>query len=60
MIVDTQRVKNTDKAAQKSYDAGKKVLSIKRHIATQGLPHAIAITTANVSDRKGDATDAQA
>ena len=28
---------------------------IKRHIAvdTQGLPHAIAVTTANVTDRKG-------
>ena len=37
------------------YDAGKKVSGIKRHIAvdTQGLPHAIHITTANVSDRDG-------
>lgn len=40
---------------KKGYDAGKKVSGIKRHIAvdTQGLPHAIAVTTANVSDRKG-------
>lgn len=39
----------------KGYDAGKKVSGIKRHIVvdTQGLPHAIAITTANVTDRAG-------
>jgi transposase len=48
-------VKNTDTAGQKGYDAGKKVSGIKRHIAvdTQGLPHAIAVTTADVTDRKG-------
>jgi transposase len=48
-------VKNTDTASQKGYDAGKKVSGIKRHIAvdTQGLPHAIAVTTAEVTDRKG-------
>jgi hypothetical protein len=34
---------------------GKKVSGIKRHILvdTQGLPHAIAITMADVSDRQG-------
>ena len=55
MIVDAQSVKNTDSAEQKGYDAGKKVRGIKRHIAvdTQGLPHAIAVTTANVTDRDG-------
>jgi transposase len=55
LIVDAQSVKNTDSAEQKGYDAGKKVSGIKRHIAvdTQGLPHAIAITTANVTDRAG-------
>ena len=55
MIVDAQSVKNTDTAALKGYDAGKKVSGIKRHIAvdTQGLPHAIAVTTAEVTDRKG-------
>ena len=39
----------------KGYDAGKKVSGIKRHIAvdTQGLPHAITITTADVNDRAG-------
>src|SRR4051812_1965357 len=55
LIVDAQSVKNTDTAKQKGYDAGKKVSGIKRHIAvdTQGLPHAIGVTTANVTDRKG-------
>jgi transposase len=55
LIVDAQSVKNTDSAGEKGYDAGKKVSGIKRHIAvdTQGLPHAIAVTTADVTDRKG-------
>lgn len=54
-IVDAQSVKNTDTAEEKGYDAGKKVSGIKRHIAvdTNGLPHAIVITTANVTDREG-------
>lgn len=57
-IVDAQSVKNTDTAEKKGYDAGKKVSGIKRHIAvdTQGLPHAIAVTTANVTDREGAVT----
>lgn len=48
-------MKNTDTAKEKGYDAGKKVSGIKRHIAvdTNGLPHAIHITTANVTDRTG-------
>ena len=55
LIVDAQSVKNTDTAGQKGYDAGKKVSGIKRHIAvdTQGLPHAVAVTTAEVTERKG-------
>ena len=55
LIVDAQSVKNTDSADLKGYDAGKKVSGIKRHIAvdTQGLPHAIVVTTADVADRKG-------
>jgi len=54
-IVDAQSVKNTDTAEHKGYDAGKKISGIKRHIAvdTQGLPHAIHITTANITDRQG-------
>ena len=53
--MDAQSVKNTDTAQRKGYDAGKKVSGIKRHIAvdTQGLPHAIAVTTAEVNDRNG-------
>ena len=48
-------MKNTDTAGSKGYDAGKRVSGIKRHIAvdTQGLPHAVAVTTAEVTDRKG-------
>ena len=39
---------STDSAENKGYDSGKKVSGIKRHIAvdTQGLPHAIHVTTA--------------
>ena len=53
--MDAQSVKNTDSAENRGYDAGKKVSGIKRHIAvdTQGLPHAIQVTTANVTDRAG-------
>ena len=55
VIVDAQSVKNTDIAREKGYDAGKKVSGIKRHIAvdTNGLPHGIEVTTANVTDRDG-------
>ena len=54
-IIDAQSVKNTDSANEKGYDGGKKVSGIKRHIGvdTNGLPHAIAVTTANVTDRDG-------
>ncbi len=49
-IIDAQSVKNADTAKEKGYDAGKKISGIKRHIAvdTQGLPHAIYVTTAEV------------
>jgi hypothetical protein len=55
LIVEAECVKNTDSAEQKGYDAGKKVSGIKPHIGldTQGLPHAIAINTAEVTDRGG-------
>lgn len=57
-IIDAQSVKNTDTAEEKGYDAGKKVSGIKRHVAvdTQGLPHAIAVTIANITDREGALT----
>ncbi|WP_342272835.1 IS5 family transposase [Spiroplasma endosymbiont of Acasis viretata] len=52
-IIDSQSVKNTDTTKNKGYDAGKKISRIKRHIAvdSQGLPHAIYITTAEKTDR---------
>jgi len=58
LIVDAQSVKNTDSVDEKGYDAGKKVSGIKRHIAvdTQGLPQAVAVTTAEVTDRNGALT----
>ena len=58
IIIDAQSVKNTDTAKHKGYDAGNKVSGIKRHIAvdSQGLPHAICITTANITDREGAKT----
>jgi transposase len=48
-------VKNTDTAKTKGYDADKKISGIKRHLAvdSQGLIHAIGLTTANVTDRAG-------
>jgi transposase len=58
IIIDAQSVKNTDTAEEKGYDAGKNVSGIKRHIAvdTNGLPHAIEVTTANITDRDGAVT----
>ncbi len=54
-IVDAQSVKNTDTAREKGYDGGKKVSGIKQHIIvdTNGLLHAVEVTTANVTDRDG-------
>lgn len=54
-IIDAQSVKNTDTAEEKGFDGGKLVSGIKRHIAVdnQGLPHALAVTTADVTDRNG-------
>lgn len=58
LIIDAQTVKNADTAAHKGYDAGKKISGIKRHIAvdTNGLPHALSVTTADVTDRAGAVT----
>jgi transposase len=55
LILDAQSVKNTSSAWHKGYDAGKKISGVKRHIAvdSQGLPHALLVTTANVSDKAG-------
>jgi transposase len=53
VILDAQSVKNTDSAEHKGYDGTKKISDIKRSIAVDvnGLPIAIHITTANVSER---------
>lgn len=49
-IIDSQSIKNTDTAKLKGYDASKKVSGIKRHILVDTqLPHAVSITTANVT-----------
>jgi transposase len=54
-IIDAQSIQNADTAEEKGYDAGKKTSGIKRHIVvdTQGLPHAVLVTVANVTDRVG-------
>jgi len=51
-------VQNADTARKKGYDAGKKVSGIKRHLVvdSQGLPHAVLVTTADVTDRAGALT----
>jgi len=55
VIVDAQSVKNADTARVKGYDAGKKISGVKRHIGvdTNGLPHAVTVTAADVTDRNG-------
>jgi transposase len=55
LIVDAQSVSNTGTAKLKGYDGGKKVSGVKRHIGvdSQGLPHFIAVTTADATDRQG-------
>ena len=55
LVVDAQSVGNTDTAKQKGYDGGKKVSGIKRHIGvdSQGLPHFVVVTTADVTERQG-------
>lgn len=54
-IIDSKSIKNADIAEEKGYDAGKKVSGIKLHIVvdTLGLPHALHVTRANVTDRNG-------
>lgn len=51
----TEREEQRYSGTKRLCDAGKKISSIKHHIAvdSQGLPHAIAVTTADVTDRKG-------
>ncbi len=53
--MNAQSVKHTDTATLNGYDADKKILGIKRHIAvdTQGVSDAVAVTTAELTGRKG-------
>ena len=46
---------STDLAKNSGYDGGKKISGIKRHMVVDinGLPQAIHINRANVSDREG-------
>ena len=54
LIVDSKSIRNADTAKKKGYDAGK-TSRIKLHIGvdTMGLPHAIYMTTDNITDRSG-------
>ena len=49
-----QGLSKTLPTPKKGYDAGKKISGIKIHIVTDtmGLPHAISVTMANISDRE--------
>ena len=55
LIVDSKTIQNADTAEEKGYDGGKKKTGVKIHIAVDinGLPYAIYVTTANISDMKG-------
>ncbi|MCM1520499.1 MAG: IS5 family transposase [Lachnoclostridium sp.] len=54
-IIDSQSSKSGLPRSQKGIDGNKRVKGIKRHIAvdSDGLPLAVAVTTANVHDSKG-------
>ena len=54
-IADSKSTKNGAFSDEKGYDAGKKVSGVKLHIAVDilGLPLALLVTTANVTDRNG-------
>src|SRR5262245_18497895 len=56
-VVDSQTVKAADTvgSATRGFDAGKKTNGRKRHLAvdTEGLPLAVVVTAANMTDRMG-------
>ena len=55
LTVGARRAKSTDTVSHKGDEAGKQVSGIRLPLAAdrQDLPHATAVTTANVIDRKG-------
>jgi len=55
IIIDAKSIKNTFLAELKGYDGGKKISGIKLHIGVDilGLPHALFVSTADVTDRNG-------
>lgn len=54
-VIDSQSAKSGLSRSQKGIDGNKRIKGIKRHIAvdSDGLPLAVAVTTANVHDSKG-------
>jgi transposase len=55
VIVDAQSVQNASSGSNKGYDGGKKISGVKRHMGvdTNGLPHTLSVTPANITDRNG-------
>ena len=53
LIVDSKSIKNTFAAKEKGYDAGKKISGLHMAVDILGLPQAMYVTKADVTDRNG-------